>query len=247
MRPFVLVSAGAAGGALLAVALVLVMARHGLIPINDNQMQSYLLRHADILPAMLNRAQAMEEQRQRAEQAAAMRKLGQAAFFDPAIAFVTGPADAKNTLVEFYDYDCPYCRASVPAMKKYYEAHKNDTRFAFIEFPIKSLHGESAIQAAKASLAARRQGAHYMDFHFALLSHEDQLTEDEIYAEAAKTGMDVGKLKADMQDAAIEKTLNASIALAHKAGVDGTPTFIFNGKFRPGMVDDDTLKKEMAS
>ena len=232
---------------MLAVALVLVMARHGLIPINDNQMQSYLLRHADILPAMLNRAQAMEEQRQKAEQAAAVKKLGHAAFFDPAIAFVTGPADAKSTLVEFYDYDCPYCRASLPAMKKYYDAHKNDTRFSLIEFPIKSLHGDSAIQAAKASLAARRQSAQYMDFHFALLGHEDQLTEDEIYAEAGKAGMDVNKLKADMKDPAIEKALNASIELAHKAGVDGTPTFILNGKFRPGMVDDETLKKEMAS
>src|SRR5690349_5163275 len=105
MRPFALVAAGAAGGALLAVAGVLVMARHGLIPINDTQMQSYLLQHADLLPAMADRAQAMEEQRQRSAQAAAMKKLGQAVFFDPAIAFVTGPADAKNTLVEFYDYD----------------------------------------------------------------------------------------------------------------------------------------------
>jgi protein-disulfide isomerase len=247
MRPFVLVSAGAAGGALLAVALVLVMARHGLIPINDAQMQTYLLRHADLLPLMLNRAQAMEEQRQQAEQTAAMKKLGQAAFFDPAIAFVTGPADAKATLVEFYDYDCPYCRASLPAMKKYYEAHKNDTRFSLIEFPIKSLHGDSAIFAAKASLAARRQPAQYMDFHFALLAHEDQVTEDDIYAEAGKAGMDVGKLKADMKDPALEKTLNASIELAHKAGIDGTPTFIFNGKFRPGMVDDEKLASEMKS
>jgi len=232
---------------LLAVALVLVMARHGLIPINDNQMQAYLLRHADILPVMLNRAQAMEEIKQQAEQAAAMKKLGQAAFFDPAVAFVTGPADAKNTLVEFYDYDCPYCRASLPAMKKFYEAHKNDTRFSFIEFPIKQLHGESAIFAAKASLAARRQPAQYMDFHFALLGHEDQVSEEDIYAEAAKAGMDVNKLKADMKDPGIEKTLNASIELAHKAGIDGTPTFIFNGKFRPGMVDDEKLAKEMAS
>ena len=247
MRPFVLVSAGAAGGALLAVALVLVMARHGLIPINDNQMQAYLLRHADILPVMLNRAQAMEELKQQAEQAAAMKKLGQAAFFDPAVAFVTGPADAKNTLVEFYDYDCPYCRASLPAMKKFYEAHKNDTRFSFIEFPIKQLHGESAIFAAKASLAARRQPAQYMDFHFALLGHEDQVSEEDIYAEAAKAGMDVNKLKADMKDPGIEKTLNASIELAHKAGIDGTPTFIFNGKFRPGAGDDETLADQMKS
>ena len=55
----------------------------------------------------------------------------------PRVAFVTGPADAKNTLVEFYDYDCPYCRASLPAVKKFYDAHKDDTRFSFIEFPIK--------------------------------------------------------------------------------------------------------------
>jgi len=247
MRPFVLVAAGAAGGALLAVALVLVMARHGLIPINDAQMQNYLMRRAELAPAMLNRVQTLEDLRQQTAQTAAMKKLGQAAFFDPAVAFVTGPADAKATLVEFYDYDCPYCRASLPAMRKFYEAHKNDTRFSLIEFPIKQLHGESAILAAKASLAARRQPAHYMDFHFALLSHEDSVTQDDIYAEAAKAGMDVNKLKADMLDPGIEKTLRSSIELAHKAGVDGTPTFIFNGKFRPGAVDDETLANEMKS
>jgi len=245
MRPFALVAAGAAGGALLGLALVLTMARHGLVPINDAQMRSYLLQHADILPAMLNRAQAMEDEKQKIAQNAAMKKIGQAAFFDPAIAFVTGPADAKKTLVEFYDYDCPYCRASVPAMQKYYEAHKNDTRFSFIEFPIKQLHGESAVTAARASLAARRQPAHYMDFHFALLGQEDSITEETIYAEAAKAGMDVNKLKADMKDPEIEKSLKSSIALAHKAGVDGTPTFVLNGKFRPGALDDETLANEM--
>jgi protein-disulfide isomerase len=196
---------------------------------------------------MLNRAQAMDDLKQQAAQTAAMKKIGQAAFFDPAIAFVTGPVDAKTTLVEFYDYDCPYCRASLPAVKKFYDAHKSNTRFSFIEFPIKQLHGESAILAAKASLAARRQPAHYMDFHFALLGREDSVTQDDIYAEAAKAGMDVNKLKADMADPEIEKTLKSSIDLAHKAGVDGTPTFILNGKFRPGAVDDETLASEMKS
>jgi len=247
MRPFALVAAGAAGGALLGVALILVMARHGLVPINDAQMQSYLLQHADIMPAMLNRAQAMEDEKQKVAQNAAMKKVGQAAFFDPAIAFVTGPADAKASLVEFYDYDCPYCRASLPAVKKFYEAHKADTRFSFIEFPIKQLHGESAILAAKASLAARRQPDHYLDFHFALLSQEESVTEDDIYAQAARAGMDLNKLKADMKDPAIDKTLKSSIDLAHKVGVDGTPTFILNGKFRPGALDHETLASEMKS
>jgi len=247
MRPFAMVLAGAVGGALLGVAATLVMARHGLMPINDSQMRAYLMQHADLIPAMAERAQAMEDSKQRAAQTAAMQKIGHAAFFDPAIAFVTGPADAKTTLVEFYDYDCPYCRASLPAVKKFYEENKDKVRFSFIEFPIKSLHGESAVTAAKASLAARRQPAHYMDFHFALLGLEDSITEEMIYAEAAKAGMDVNKLKADMADPAIEKSLTSSIALAHKVGVDGTPTFILNGKFRPGALDDETLADEMKS
>jgi protein-disulfide isomerase len=247
MRPFVMTLAGAVGGAMLAVAVTLTMAQHGLLPINDRQMQTYLMQHPDLAMAMMGRAQQLDEQRQKTAQADAMKKIGQAALFNPALAFVTGPANAKTSLVEFYDYDCPYCRASLPAVKKFYEAHKNDTRFSFIEFPIKDLHGESAMQAARASLAARRQPAHYMDFHFALLAQEDAITQDDIYAEAVKAGMDLNKLKADMADPGIEKALQSSIALAHRLGIDGTPTFVLNGKMRPGAVDEESLASEMKS
>ena len=247
MRPLVITLAGAVGGAMLAVAIILVMAQNGLLPINDRQMQTYLMKHPELAPAMMGQAQALDELRQKAEQEAALKKVGHAAFFDPAIAFVTGPADAKKTLVEFYDYDCPYCRVSLPAVKKFYEANKDAVRFSLIEFPIKQLHGESAMQAARASLAARRQPAQYMDFHFALLGQEENVTEDMIFAEAARVGMDVNKLKADMKDPEIEKALTASIAFAHKVGVDGTPTFLFNGKMLPGAVDDETLAEAMKS
>ncbi len=247
MRPLVITLAGAVGGAMLAVAIILVMAQNGFMPINDRQMQTYLMKHPELAPAMMGQAQALDELRQKAEQEAALKKVGLAAFFDPKIAFVTGPADAKQTLVEFYDYDCPYCRVSLPAVKKFYEANKNTVRFSLIEFPIKQLHGESAMQAARASLAARRQPAQYMDFHFALLGQEENVTEDMIFAEAARAGMDVNKLKADMKDPAIETALQASIDFAHKVGVDGTPTFLFNGKMRPGAVDDDILAEAMKS
>jgi protein-disulfide isomerase len=247
MRPVVIMLAGAFGGAAIAVAVILLMAQNGLVPLNDRQMQSYLMMHPDLAPAMMGRAQALDDQKQAAAQDAAMKKVGQAALFDPALAFVTGPADAKTSLVEFYDYDCPFCRASLPAVKRFYSAHKNDTRFSFIEFPIADLHGQSALLAARASLAARRQPEHYMDFHFTLLGEEGQVTEEMIYADAAKAGMDVDRLKADMTDPAIQKALTSSIALAHKVGVDGTPTFVLNGKFHPGAVDDDTLASEMKS
>jgi len=247
MRPLVITLAGAVGGAMLAVAIILTMAQQGFLPINDRQMQTYLMRHADLAPAMMGQAQALDDMKQKAAQAAAIKEVGHAAFFDPKIAFVTGPAGAKKTLVEFYDYDCPYCRVSLPAVRKFYEANKNEVRFSFIEFPIKTLHGESAMQAARASLAARRQPDRYLDFHFALLGQEESVTEDMIYAEAAQAGMDVNKLKADMKDPEIEKALTASIAFAHKVGVDGTPTFVFNGKLRPGAVDDETLADAMKS
>ncbi|HEX4027351.1 MAG TPA: DsbA family protein [Rhizomicrobium sp.] len=247
MRPVIIMLAGTFGGAALAVAIILVMAQNGLVPINDRQMQTYLMLHPELAPAMMGRAQALDDQKQAADQTAAMKKMGQAAFFDPAVAFVTGPSDAKASLVEFYDYDCPFCRASLPAVKKFYDAHKSDTRFSFIEFPIADLHGPSALLAARASLAARRQPGHYMDFHFMLLGEEGQVTDQMVYADAAKAGMDVDKLKADMADPAIEKTLTSSIALAHKVGVDGTPTFVLNGKFHPGAVDDQTLASEMKS
>ena len=247
MRPITIVLASAICGAMIAVAVILSMAQAGLMPINDRQMQTYLMTHPELVPAMMGRAQQLDDQKQAAAQDAAMKKVGKAAFFDPAVAFVTGPADAKASLVEFYDYDCPFCRASLPAVKKFYDAHKDDTRFSFIEFPIKDLHGESAVLAAKASLAARRQPAHYMDFHFALLGQEGSVTQDMIYAEAARAGMDINKLKADMADPGIEKSLTSSIALAHSLGVDGTPTFVLNGKFRPGAVDDESLASEMKS
>lgn len=239
MRDFVITLAGAVGGAALGVAAVLTLASAGKLPINDRQMQTYLMLHPELAMAMIGRHQAMEDAEQEAQQRAALKN--KAAFFDPRLAFVTGPADAKHTLVEFYDYDCPYCRASLPALKKFYDENKDKVRFSFIEFPIESLHGPGAMFAGKASLAARRQPDKYMDFHFAMLADEGQAGEEMVYANAARVGMDVEKLKRDIKDPAIEQALKDSIALAKKTGVSGTPTFIINNRISPGMATDEKL------
>ena len=245
MRAFVITLAGAIGGAALAVAVIVTMANQGYLPINDRQMQTYMMQRPELAAAMLGRYQQEEEAKQKAQQAAALTNQG--AFFDPRIAFVTGPANAKQTFVEFYDYDCPFCRASLPAIKKFYEANKDKVRFALIEYPIEQLHGASAVFAGKVSIAARRQPERYMDFHFALMAEEGAITEEMLYANAAKVGMDVNKLKADVQDPAVQKALDDSIALARKTGIDGTPTFIINGKLRPGMLDDKNLAEALKS
>jgi protein-disulfide isomerase len=248
MRDIGSILAAALGGAFLAVVIVFAAANTGYLPggaggVSDARIRAYLLSHPELVTEMTDRVQAKQDAQTAANAAAAIKKIGLKTFFDPSVAFVTGPENAKTSLVEFYDYDCPYCRASLPAMERFYEKHKNDTRFSFIEFPIPSLHGPGADLAAMVSLAARRQPDKYVPLHFALMSQEGSLDEATIYAVAAKVGLDIAKLKKDVQDPIIAETLVTSKNLAHSAGVDGTPTFIINGVMHPGAVDDDELKR----
>src|ERR1700730_13092629 len=185
---------GGVAGALVALVIAFGSAALGLQPFaaaNANAVHAYLISHPEVLAEMSDRLQAKQDNDEEASRQAAVNKLGLKAFFDPKVAFVTGPANAKTTVVEFFDYNCPYCRASVPAMKKFLVSHK-DARFAFIEFPIK---GPRSMVAARAAMAARKQPDKYVAFHFALMSQDGPVDEDIVYAVARQNGLDVNKLK----------------------------------------------------
>jgi len=248
MRDLTTILAGALGGALLAVVLIFAAASNGILPmppgimaggaVSGEAIHDYLMAHPTILSEMNDKAEALAQADQDKAAAAAMKKLGLNTFFDPKIAFITGPADAKKSVVEFYDYNCPYCRASLPAVEKFYEQHKSDTRFAFIEFPIK---GPDSIVAAKVALAARSQPDKYLALHFALMGETVPVNAQILMQDAQKAGLDLVKLKADMEKPEIAAAIDASHDLAKRAGIDGTPTFIVNGVMHPGAVDDEAL------
>jgi protein-disulfide isomerase len=230
----------ALGGALLAVVIVFAAANRGLLPggAGESNIRAYLLSHPELVAEMTDRLQKQEEAAEEAKAAAAMKKIGMAPFFDNKVAFVTGPADAKKSVVEFYDYNCPYCRASLPAVEKFYQQHKNDTRFSFIEFPIK---GPDSVVAAKVALAARQQPDKYLVLHFLLMNETDPVNEAMIYADAQKAGLNMAKLKVDMDNPAIDDQIAEAKSLAKRANIDGTPTFIINGVMHPGAVDEELL------
>jgi protein-disulfide isomerase len=230
---------GGLGGAAFAFIVLFGAIRLGVIPVNDKAMHDYLMAHPAILVDMQNKLQLDQDQATANAQQAAVNKLGMKAFFDPRLAFITGPANAKTTLVEFFDYNCPYCRQSVPAVKTFYEAHKN-ARIAFIEFPIK---GNDSTLAARAAMAARKQPDKYLAFHFLLMNEENIVDQNLLFADAKKAGLDVAKLQADMTDPKIDLALAAAHTLADAAGVTGTPVFIVNGKIREGALDSDLLNK----
>jgi protein-disulfide isomerase len=231
---------GGLGGAILALAVMFGASHFGLLPgSSDKAVHDYLMAHPEILVDMTNKLQETQDTSEDTERQAAVDKLGQKAFFDPRLAFVTGPANAKTTVVEFFDYNCPHCRKSLPAVMKFYNAHK-DARFAFIEFPIE---GPQSVVAARAAVAARKQPDKYVAFHFALMGEPGMVDEDTVYADAQKTGLDVAKLKADMKSSQIDLALAESHTLAQAAKIDGTPAFIIDGKMHEGELYDDDIRK----
>jgi protein-disulfide isomerase len=237
-------AAGGLGGALLALVLVFGAAKSGLLPASGSSIHDYLVAHPEILIDMSNKLQADQEAQTDNERQAAADKLGVKAFFDPRVAFITGPANAKTTFIEFFDYNCPYCRASLPVVKKFYATHRNDTRFAFIDFPIK---GPDSIVAARAAIAARKQPDKYLAFHFLLMSEDNMVDQDLLFADAKKAGLDIDRLRADMADPSVDLAIAASHTLAVAAKIDGTPAFIVNGRMREGALNDKSLKELMKS
>jgi protein-disulfide isomerase len=230
----------ALGGAAIAVAIVYGAALVGAFPQDDTHIHAYLMAHPEIFAEMGAKYQADEDEATDRARQEAIDKLGPSAFFNPKVAYITGPANARTTLVEFFDYNCPHCRNSVGAVHRFYDAHKSDARFAFIEFPI---FGAQSTLAARAAIAARRQPDKYIAFHFAMMEEEGPLDADAIFKDAKQVGLNVDKLKADMDDPAVLEVVNQGIKLAHTAGLDGTPEFIINGKSLEREVDDALLNQ----
>ena len=232
--------AGALAGAVLAVGAVFAVAAVGVLPNrSDEQIHRYLLSHPHVLAEVSQKLQAQQEESEETARERAVQKLGLNSFFNPQLAFITGPASARTTFIEFFDYNCPYCRASIPAVKKFMAKHNSDTRFAFIEFPIK---GPQSTVASRAAIAARNQPDKYLAFHFLLMDEKELVTKDVILADAAKAGLDVDKLVTDMRGRAVDAAIAGAHSLAAAANIDGTPAFIVNGQVREGAVDDDSLR-----
>ena len=145
------------------------------------------------------------------------------------------------TVVEFFDYRCPYCKAVAKDMIATLQA-EGDVRIVFKEFPI--LGPESEL-AAKAALAARRQDK-YLPFHQALMAYKGQLDEAAIHDVAEDVGLDVEQLQEDMAAPAIADVISRNIALANALSIGGTPAFVVGDTLVPGAVDMKTLRDMVA-
>lgn len=160
------------------------------------------------------------------------------AIYSDAEDFVAGNPKGDITLVEFFDYRCGYCKQSFKPLMDFVEKDGN-IRLVLKEFPIL---GPSSLEASKAAMAAQNQGR-YMEMHAGLYAHKGDLDAKAIDAIAKKAGLDVARMRKDMEDPAFADRVSRAYRLAEALGVDGTPAFIAGGTLFPGMADESRLKE----
>jgi protein-disulfide isomerase len=205
----------------------------------ERRVRAYILENPEVIAEAMQRL----ELRERAAQANAAKSVLQARadeiFRDPESP-VGGNPEGDITLVEFFDYNCPYCRQVVPHVVKA-EANDPKLRIVYKEFPIL---GPDSTFAAKAALAAHRQGkAKYVALHKALMETKGKVAEKAVFDAVGRVGLDVKRLKADMADPAIQAHIDRNLALARALQINGTPSFVIGEQIVPGAVDLPTLER----
>jgi protein-disulfide isomerase len=140
---------------------------------------------------------------------------------------VRGPAKAKVTIVEFSDFQCPYCAKATVEVKQILAKYPQDVRFIFKQFPL-DIHSQAEV-AAEASLAAQAQGK-FWEMHDELYANFRSISRARILAWAQELGLDVARFKADLDSHKYLARVTAEEKQGDDAGVAGTPTFYINGK-----------------
>jgi protein-disulfide isomerase len=200
-------------------------------PSFDAQARSYLLKHPEVLVKSIQR---FEDQKQ------ALLENKNEIFKSP-LSPTGGNPNGDVTLVEFFDYRCPWCRKARPLLNEAIKAD-NGLRIVFKEWPIL---GSNSRFAARAALASHMQGK-YEPFHQALMTSASSVNETSTLEIAKSIGLDVERLKRDMESEAVNSEIERNFALAKKLRLTGTPAFVIGEEILPGFVDLAALQQTLA-
>ena len=199
------------------------------------EVRAYLLDN----PEVIMEAVAVLEDRKAAAQETDDLSLVRAnaeAIFNDGFSWVGGNPEGDVTVVEFFDYNCPYCRRAMAEVEGLVEDDEN-VRLVYREWPIL---GEGSVFAARAALASREQGK-YEEFHLALMGMQGRAEEASVMRIAEEIGLDVEKLRADMAAPEVDEHIATSRRLTQALGFNGTPSFVIGDNLVPGFVEQEQL------
>lgn len=208
--------------------------------LSKNEVESiiadYVKGNPEIIIEALENYRVQQEQD---EKASAQEKISKYQnYFQSDDMPSVGNKDADVTVVEFFDYNCGYCRRAVPDIQELV-AQDDSVRFVFKEMPILSANSNDI---AKWALAANKQGK-YFEFHAALMNHKGTRNASTMKKIAKDVGLDPEQLEKDANSSTVKAELDKSISVARDIGISGTPAFIINGELYPGYLGPEGLKR----
>jgi protein-disulfide isomerase len=205
-------------------------------------VHDYLTKNPEILVEMTNELDKRQQDEQAEQQQKVISDNADAIFRSP-LAYTAGNPDGDVSVVEFFDYNCGFCRRALPEVVKLVDSD-DKVRVVFKELPI---FGDESEAAAKVALAAGKQGK-YFEMHQKLFTEPGKADKDKAMRVATELGLDIPQLEKDMQDPSIQHSLDEAKELAQKLGLQGTPLYLIGDRVVPGAPDDlyDQLTAKIA-
>lgn len=246
-----MISLRALAPALFAVSMFAAPASAPAQSISDGQrkeieviIKQYLMEHPEILEEMAAELSKRQSVAEAAKHEAAVAKNADLIFKSPR-GVTIGNKDGDVTFVEFFDYNCGYCKRAMTDMM---ELMKADPKLKVVlkEFPVL---GPTSVEAAQVGVAVRMQdptGKKYLDFHQKLLSGRGQADKARALAAAKEAGLDVARIEKDMNSPEVRATLEENFKLAESMGMNGTPSYVIGRQVVIGAVGVDGLTKKIS-
>jgi protein-disulfide isomerase len=238
--------------AALMGALVFAPAAIAQSPVfNDQQRQAigevvkdYLLKNPEVLTEVIAELEKRQAEAQRVAQSGALKETRQTLLNAPH-SYVAGNPSGDITLVEFFDYNCGYCKKALADVQSLV---KSDSKLRVVlkDFPVL---GPDSVEASRVALAARKQlqGEKLFDYHMKVMDTRGRVNGERALAVAKELGLDVARLQKDMESPEVRSALQENMGLGDKLGLTGTPAFIIGDEIIPGAVGVEPLKQVVAN
>ena len=207
-------------------------------------VKEYLIAHPEVLQEVVAEIEKRQTDAQSAKQQTAVSTHA-AALFNSKHQVVLGNPKGDVTLVEFFDYNCGYCKRALADMMGLLEADKN-LRVVLKEFPVL---GEASVQAAQVAVAVHMQdtsGKKYLDFHRKLLQSRGRADRAKAMAVAKEVGLDTDRIERDSKSPEVRATLEEVFKLAQELGLNGTPSYVVGSDVVIGAVGAAALKEKIS-
>jgi protein-disulfide isomerase len=236
-----------AGGALVFVGLTPVLAQISPAQRGDIEriVREYLISHPEVLQEAMAELEKRTAEAEAAKHQAAVKEYSKEIFNSPR-QVVLGNPKGDVTMVEFFDYNCGYCKRAMQDMLTLLKTDSN-LKVVLKEFPVL---GPGSVEAAKVAAAVHIQdktGKKYLEFHQKLLGGRGQADKAHALAAAKDVGLDVGRIEKEMESPDVKAMLDESFKLAEALGLNGTPSYVVGKDVVVGAVGLDALKEKINS